>query len=43
MNQFLQPQEETLGYYLQSGTCLVALETHNLLSFLRSVVYKNGL
>ena len=40
MNQFSQPQEETLGYHLQPRTCLVALEIHDLLSFLRSVVYK---
>ena len=24
----LHPQEEKLGYYFQSGTCLGALETH---------------
>ena len=28
------PQEEKLGYYFLSGTCLGALETHVLLSFL---------
>ena len=40
MNHVSLPQEETLGYYFQSGTCLVALETHDLLRFLRSVVCK---
>ena len=30
------PQEEKVGYYIQSGTCLGASETHVLLSFLRS-------
>ena len=40
MNHVLLPQEETLGYYFQSGTCLVALETHDLIRFLRSVVCK---
>ena len=40
MNHVLKPQEETLGYYFQSGTCLVALETHDLLRILRSVVCK---
>ena len=40
MNHVPQPQEETLGYYLQSGTCLVCLETHDLLRFLWSVVCK---
>ena len=35
-----QSQEETLGYYLQSGTGLVAFETHDLISFLWSVVCK---
>ena len=40
MNHVPLPQEETLGYYFQSGTCLVALETHDLLNFLRSVVCK---
>ena len=40
MNHVPYPQEETLGYYFQSGTCLVALETHDLLRFLRSVVCK---
>ena len=40
MNHGQQSQEETLGYYLQSSTCLLCLETHNLLSFLWSVVCK---
>ena len=40
MNHVPQPQEETLGYYLQSGTRTVALETHDLISFLWSVVCK---
>ena len=40
MNHVLLPQEETLGYYFQSGTCLQALETHDLIRFLRSVVCK---
>ena len=40
MHHVSQPQEETLGYYLQSETCLLALETHDLLSFLQSVVCK---
>ena len=34
------PQEEKVGYYFQSGTCLGALETHVLLSFLWSVFCK---
>ena len=33
-------QEELLGYYFQSETCLVALETHDLLRFLWAVVCK---
>ena len=37
MNHVPQTQEETLGYYFQSGTYLVALETHDLISFLWSV------
>ena len=37
MNLVPQPQEETLGYYLQSGACLVALETNGLINFLWSV------
>ena len=40
MNHVLLPQEETLGYYFQSGACLVTLETHDLLRFFRSVVCK---
>ena len=36
----LHPQEEKFGYYFQLGTCLGALETHVLLSFLRSVFCK---
>ena len=40
MNHVPHPQEENLGYYFLSGTCLVALETHDLLSFLWSVVCK---
>ena len=39
---FLHPQEEKDGYYFQSGTCLGALETHVLLSFLWSF-FVNGL
>ena len=34
------PQEEKLGYYFQSGTCLGALETHDLFSFLWSMLCK---
>ena len=34
------PQEEKLGYYFQLGTCLGALETHVLLSFLWSAFCK---
>ena len=33
MNHVLHPQEEEIGYYLQSGTCLGAIETHVLVSF----------
>ena len=40
MNRVPLPQERTLGYYFQSGTCLVALETHDFLRFFRSVVCK---
>ena len=40
INHVPQFQEETLGYYLQSGTGLVALEIHDLISFLWSVVCK---
>ena len=36
----LHPQEEKLGYYYQLGTCLGALETHFLLSFLWSAYCK---
>ena len=34
MNHVPQPQEEKLGYYIQSGTCLGAIETLILVSFL---------
>ena len=36
MNHVPQPQEEKLGYYFQSGTCLGATETHkfSMVSFL---------
>ena len=40
MNHDPQPQEEKLGYYFQSETCLWALETHIFLRFLWSVVFK---
>ena len=40
MNHVPLPQKETLGYYFQSGTCLVALETHDLQRCLQSVVCK---
>ena len=36
----LHPQKEKVGYYFQSGTCLGALETHVLLSFLWSTFCK---
>ena len=36
----LHPQEEKLGYYFQSGTCLGAMKTHVLLSFLWSAFCK---
>ena len=36
----LHPQEEKVGYYFQSGTCLGALETHVLLSFMWSIFCK---
>ena len=36
----LHPQEENLGYYLQSGTCLRALETHVLLGYMWSIFFK---
>ena len=42
MNHVSQPQEEKLGYYFQSETCPVALETHVSLSFLWSVGYKRS-
>ena len=34
MNHVAQPQEEKLGYYFQSGTCLGVFETHILLCVL---------
>ena len=34
------PPEEKLGHYFQTGTCLGALETHVLLSFLWSIFCK---
>ena len=40
MKHVPSPQEETLGYCFQSVTCLVVLETHDLLRFLLSVVCK---
>ena len=40
MNHAPQPQEENLGYYFQSGTCLGALEIYVLLRFLRTVFCK---
>ena len=40
MNHVPQPQEEKLGYFFQAETYLVALETLDLLRFLRSVVCK---
>ena len=40
MNHVPQPQEEKLGYYIQSRTCPGALETLVFLSFLWSVVCK---
>ena len=36
----LHPQEEKVGYYFQSGTCLGASETHVLLSLLWSIICK---
>ena len=36
----LHPQEEKVGYYFQSGTCLRALETQFLLSVLLSIFCK---
>ena len=38
MNHVPHPQEEKLGYYFQSGTCLGA--THVLLSFLWPIICK---
>ena len=40
MNNVPQPQEEKLGYYFQSGTCLWAIETHVLESFVWLVFCK---
>ena len=40
MNHLPQPQEEKLGYYFQSGTCLGANKTHVLVSFLWFVFCK---
>ena len=40
MNHVLQPQEEKVGYYFQSGTCLQVLEPHVLLCFLWSFFCK---
>ena len=40
MNHVPQPQEEKLIYYFQSGTCLGAIETHVLVSFLWFVFCK---
>ena len=37
---FLHPQEEKTWYFFKLGTCLGALETHVLLSFLWSVLCK---
>ena len=34
------PHEEKLGYYFQLGTCLGAIETHDLLCFLWSTFCK---
>ena len=36
----MHPKEEKVGYYFHSGTCLGALETHVLLSFLWSIFCK---
>ena len=36
----LHPQEEKVGYYFQTVTCLGASETHALLSFLWSIYFK---
>ena len=40
MNHAPQPQENKLGYYFQSETCLGTLETLDFLSFPWSVVCK---
>ena len=40
MNHVPQPQQEKLGSYFQSGTCLEVFETHVLLCFLWSVFCK---
>ena len=40
MNHVPQPQEKKLGYYFQPGTCLGAIETHVLVSFLWLVFCK---
>ena len=40
MNHVPQPQEEKLGYYFQSGTCLRVFETHVSLCFLWSFFCK---
>ena len=40
MHRVPQPQEEKLGYYFQPGTCLGAIETHVLVSFLWLVFCK---
>ena len=41
MNHVPQPQEEKFGYYFQPRTCLGAIETHVLVSFLW-LVYSKG-
>ena len=40
LGSLLHPQEEKVGYYFQSGTCLGALEPHVLLSFLWPIFCK---
>ena len=40
MDHVPQPQEEELGYYFQSGTCIGAIETHVLVSLLWLVFCK---
>ena len=40
MDHVPQLQEEKLGYYLKSGTCIGAIETHVLVSFLWLVFCK---